>query len=957
MEAILLPKHTKPLASPWLPTYSKAESEQNFSTQHTDSPNCGQLDLTIRYKLVKLDPEYSPTDPTIQPSKYHPQVYVKLQIKQATGLRDAVELASLSNKDISLSELETGVNTYVTIRFSFTKKTHTTKAIAATFSPTYSYEIELPLSLSQSVIDNHSPVSLAEIISKSTVNFQIWHVPLADRKSQQNRNHTQQPHVILGECSLPFEMLLLKSTGVKGWYSLKPPNGKGGKCVGALDLNVEFSSIEDREKVLYEANKFGFQIDRPVKFDSLQLESEQNLEIDINIRRLWISKHSIKGNNLYYLRYRFYDKTTTISPTFFPSRTEGNRMVFNTDYKKSSQVFPSSAFEWYLQEERFELQIWQTNGKTTLPVIPCVEDNLLGTAYVNLYEMCGFREFQEPQIAGVYPLFKPGVISLGGNCAEIEISIHQPTEIELLENTNNKTLEETEIQESESTLQTELPTGIPIILAIDRAAHLSCLPSQSGCLHVTVHAETLLFQTVKIKISYSPVWNFQQEVYINEEIFSPMLGLEVKIWYSSEIDTIQSQLVGVAKVDLSPLKYGLPELAGWYNLSNVMSSCQGQIKLRAIPRERMEIPSSVKVQHQRTEWGHCEKACSLIDNPVNTRDPIVIQEIDIDLTCVDTNITGSFLMRRLKSSLADLENVQANFKQNIQSKTPEAIHMIEIPPIENESVIDLCSTDSIILADTYPTMDNVTELLEEIDELPVVIQSPQTSRTNSFCSQLSELEPIQQHTEDIGVNTTTSAFCEDVITESSELSFIQEITISRNLSPALSEECELTSQEPQMVIEDNPHYILETNNEQLPSSPNPRSLTDISSISEQFEQEITQEQPDEDLLNWVDSVTKHVPMQDNEIITNRVISTDENGNLKINIPEDLHVPNYFMPPDTLLENMRNLRMKAMSQFPQAPPKEDNNPPNNPTGKPSVHLTTPLLPWEANRINKIFLGKV
>ena len=905
----------------------------------------------FRYKLVKLDPEYSPTDPTIQPSRYHPQVYVKIQIKQATGLRDAVELASLSNTDISLSELETGVNTYVTIRFSFTKKTHTTKAIAATFSPTYSYEIELPLSLSQSVIDNHSPVSLAEIIAKSTINFQIWHVPLSARNTPQNRTHTQLPHVILGECSLPFEMLLIRSTGMKGWYSLKPPNGKGSKCVGALDLNVEFSSIQDREKVLYEANKFGYQIDRPCKFDSLQLEPEQNLEIDINIRRLWIAKQP-KGSNHCYLRYRFYDKTTTISQTFSPRRNEGNRMVFDTEYKKSCQVYPSSAFEWYLQEERLELQVWQTKSKSTVPVIPSAEDNLLGTACVNLHEMCGFYEYQEPQIAGVYPLFRAGVTSLGGNCVEIEISIHQPTEIQMLERNSLTAGESTrgEIQDSIEELDTELPTGIPVIFAVDRAAHLSCLPSLSGFLHVTVHAETLLFQTSRIELVNSPVWNFQQEIHINEEIFSPVLGLEVKLWYSAEFEAIQSQLVGVAKVDLSPLKCGLPELAGWYNLSNVLSSCQGQIKLRAIPRERMEVASSLKIPHQRNEWVN---TCALIDNPVLKREPIVLQEVDIDLTGVDANVTGSFLMRRLKSSLADLENVQANFRQNLQPKTVQAT-----PPDETESIIDLCSSESVVLEDTYPTMDTVNELLEEINELPIIVPSPENSLRDSSSSETSEPAAVQQTTEDIGVNTT--AFSEvEFHTESNELPLIQETTFSRNSSPILSEDDEYNSQEPQIIIENNnPHYILEADYE-----PSPRSLTDVSSVSDFLQSEQIQEAPDEDILSWVDSVTQNVPaleqqvtITDDDVIPTRAIITDEKGNLKINIPEDIQVPNFFMPPDALIENMRNLRMKAMSQFPQTQHTEDTHP--NPTvSKPSVHLTTPLLPWEANRINKIFLGKV
>ena len=927
---------------------------------------------------MKLDPEYSPTDPTIAPTRHHPQVYIKLHIKQASGLKDAVELAALSNTSISHSEVENGVNTYVTIRFSFTKKTHTTKAIAATFSPAYSYEIELPLSLSQSVIENHSPVSLAEILSKSTVNFQIWHVPLGDRSSLHERAHTQVPHVILGECSLPFEALLLKSTGVKGWYSLKPPNGKGSKCVGALELNMEFSSIEDREKVIYEANKFGYQMERPARFDSLQLEAEQNLEIDINIRRIWIAKqsHSSKQHSLCYLRYRFYDKTTTVSPTFSPRRNEGSRVVYDTEYKKSCQVYPSSAFEWYLQEERFELQIWQTNAKSPISVRPSIDDNLVGTAYVNLYEMCGFRDFQEPQIAGVYPLFKPGVSSLGGNCAEIEIVIHQPTQMDLREQLLDKSslTPGADIGDSDETLGAEAPTGIPVIFAVDRAAHLMSLPRQTGYLHVSVHGDTLLLQTNRIEICSSPIWNFQQEVCIGEEIFSPMLGLEAKLWYSAASDTIQSQLIGVAKVDLSPLKYGLPELAGWYNLSNVMSSCQGQIKLRAIPKERMDIPPSVKVQHQKSEWGQNAKSCSLIDNPVST---VVIQEVDIDLTgVIDPNVTGSFLMRRLKSSLADLDCVQANLRQSLQ---PQQQSTEPRAPLGNEdcyteSVLPVASAqDESVFEDTTYMIDNINALLEEIDEIPLTPVSPHNSPIELSLVELSDKEtesvgeefcPMQADTEDVGVNTI--AFNEEEIAiESSALPLSEEdMTFNRSFSPALSEDCEANSQETQIAAEENnPHFILQTEFNETESqqyiSTSPKSLTDVSAISELFEPENEQETSD-DILNWVDTMTRNIPSGDQLHTTGdrtaRIISSDEEGNLKINIPDDVQVPNFFMPPDTLIENMRKLRMKAMSQFPQDVPKEERPPPLT-TKPPSVHLTTPLLPWEANRINKIFLGKV
>ena len=998
-----------------------------------------------------MDPEYSPSDPTAVTSRNHPQVFIKLQIKQATGLKDALELAAKSDTNISRYELETGCNTYVMVRLSFSKKTHTTKAIAATFSPNFLYEIEIPLSLSHSVIDNHSPISLAETLSKSTITFQIWHVPMPEDISPRNKPHSNMPHVIIAECTLPFEMLILKSTGIRGWYSLKPPNGKGSKCVGALEVTVEFSSIEEREKVMYEANKFGYQIERPVKFDALQLEAETNLEIDINIRRLWLAKISQQKNkNLCYLRYRFYDKQTTFSPTFSVRKSEGNRFVYDLDYKKGCQVFPSSALEWYLQEERFEVQIWLTNTKSKVPVTkPNIDDFLIGNAYVNLFEMCGFREYQEPQLSGVFPLFKPGVNSLGGSCLEIEISMHPPTEMEMLERSlhNKSILTQTQSPGgdiNEDTVQSQVPIGIPVLISIETAAHLTSLSESTGFLQVTVHSDSLLFRTEKIEVSMSPVWNCQQEVHIEEDIFSPMVGLEVKLWYSASIDVAHAQLMGVAKVDLSPLKYGLPELAGWYNIANVMSSCQGQIKVRATPRERLNIPSSVRVQEQKLEWKRRDLCC-LIDNPVRFHNPIVIQDVEVDMSGVpDANVTGSFLMRRLKSSLADLERVQANLKQNLNqiSNPPEVVPdssfnhsgfdefndptlltMSRVDRLLDKHVESECTntgelfnkhflTEQIESEITDPSLlnlerveqtsdDRQTEveilLPQDIPDSPCMSEQFDSDRNDGSESIINRDEmqeivredefhhtyPLDENTpsledinEEIPIQPTlfedvnTHAFTEPEILScngsevvsiaSTEEPYLQESTSLRNLSPNIFETEEIHIQQDSTDPENNTHHILNTfsndyegNNEVCYS---PKSLTDVSIISDILETE----EKSEDILKWVDDLTSNTYIQPPQVSHREerhrpILELEPDDTIKMNIPEDMQVPNFFMPPDTLIQNMRSLRLNALNKFPQEGVKEKSPPPQ--PKKPSVHLTTPLLPWEASRINKIFLGKV
>ena len=281
--------------------------------------------------------------------------------------------------------------------------------------------------------------------------------------------------------------------------------------------------------------------------------------------------------------------------------------------------------------------------------------------------------------------------------------MHPPTEIEILETSlQNKSIltQNQSVGADAREDEGQVPIGIPVILSIESAAHLSTLPDSTGFLQATVHSDTLLFRTDKIETSMSPVWNCEQEVRIDEEIFSPMIGIEVKLWYSATIDTAHSQLIGVAKVDLSPLKYGLPELSGWYNISNVMSSCQGQIKVRATPRERLNIPSSVKVQQQKLEWKR-KDLCSLIDNPINLYNPIVIQDVEVDMSGVpDVNVTGSFLMRRLKSSLADLEHVQANLNQIYKTPkttidTPFEFDERNCPPLLSQSPVDLILNEHV----------------------------------------------------------------------------------------------------------------------------------------------------------------------------------------------------------------------------------------------------------------------
>ena len=120
------------------------------------------------------------------------------------------------------------------------------------------------------------------------------------------------------------------------------------------------------------------------------------------------------------------------------------------------------------------------------------------------------------------------------------------------------------------------------------------------------------------------------------------------------------------------------------------------------------------------------------------------------------------------------------------------------------------------------------------------------------------------------------------------------------------------------------------------------------------------EEKSEDILKWVDEMTKKTynktaQNSNREERSTRILELGPDDTIKMNIPEDMEVPNFFMPPDTLIQNMRSLRLNAFNKFPQEGVKEKSPPPQ--PKKPAVHLTTPLLPWEANRINKIFLGKV
>ncbi|XP_041357389.1 C2 domain-containing protein 3-like [Gigantopelta aegis] len=641
------------------------DRDTEVSTKVKDS---GLVDITIHYKtnIVHNEPNVKSVSASLNSS----HVCISVGVIRASGLKTAAE--NIARLDSGMQyPAEVGVNAYVSIRLSFLSKEgeRHTKTIARTFAPEFSYYMDFPCPLLWTDTQTDGQ-SLAEILQSAEATFELWHqIPgtLAGPVGQYVATGSEEVagrsliqktgDVLLGTSTVLLARLLTHRTGILGWFPLKlPPLGwtrsatednpaeedpgdKGlDRLGGGLELSVRFAHHEDRDRVVHSARSVGWS---PGDLD-IQEEgwhdtdesSEEGQQVTVQVDRVCfplqnairVGQTSLDKTARCYVRYKFYDKTAVISKSRRLRPNDANYVVTGMKHKHKTVVQTSSPYQWYLREERLEVQVWVSYGsRRDKDQRSGHRDKLIGSAFIDLDSLCDSHKHLH-RISGMYPLFKPGAASLGGGYVRAHVST------EALQRLRDKTSDSEVVPTSEVSsfdIDTDCntddsfhhlttttncssrrkPVGpepdhgqtFPVHIHIERAMHLPFVTdnnrSKEFCptTYVTfqsAESSTMMYTPV-FPDSVCPSWDYHVDTRLSTELLhAESKNLVFKVWHKStdsrkSPDKSSDRVLGFVSVDLSPLTSGLQCICGWYNIVNFNGQCKGQIKVNIVPQESL----------------------------------------------------------------------------------------------------------------------------------------------------------------------------------------------------------------------------------------------------------------------------------------------------------------------------------------------------------------------------------
>ncbi|XP_069747923.1 C2 domain-containing protein 3 isoform X3 [Narcine bancroftii] len=614
---------------PLVPRTANLEKQLPYST--------GLLDVNVKYRCsVKASEDAR--ESIISPHA----VVLSIQLYRASGLQAAARTAAERNSSLQYQS-EVGVNTYVTIHISFlpgNEKRHT-KVVARTFCPEFDHYSEFSCNL---IIQkaNGETFSLAELLESSEAVFTIYH----------QSNKAAKPGSILigslrdielGSVRIPLAGLLTKRTGISGWYAVNLPEVVASaqfcaleNVVGGLELSIDFAHPSDRECVIKAAEALGWKIgmfgDEAEQWES----TESNISLAIVIPRLWLPLHCVllaghahlDKSTFCYLRYKFYDREAVSTSLQKPITTDiKNQVTLSFDQAKTIFLRRTQSLEWYLKEERLEVQVWMTYGKDE-KLRPHDTDRLIGYSFLDLSTLTE-KTSRKLTVSGIYPVFKRGASNLSGAALRFHITLvpndlppsdteytsqrisctHDDCDYECSAKEDVPLITEAEGEVTELQIEEELPTDcnksaneileidltntFAVNVVVERAMHLSLkgcpLTNETGVkpsCYVSYSASNrpIPVRTPLIENTYSPIWEHQQQTRLpNELLLDPQQTLVFKVWLKADIDRV----IGFASVDLSPLLSGFLSICGWYNITDFSGQCQGQLKVAITPLENI----------------------------------------------------------------------------------------------------------------------------------------------------------------------------------------------------------------------------------------------------------------------------------------------------------------------------------------------------------------------------------
>ncbi|XP_041504763.1 C2 domain-containing protein 3-like isoform X1 [Microtus oregoni] len=611
-----------------LPLTPRFENSKELKNQPS-----GLLDVGLRYRRSPRTTEGVLAARTVS---------ISVQIIRACGLQAAAKALAEQEPAVQFSAT-VGVNASVTTHLSFLPKAEQrrTRPVACSFCPEFSHHIEFPCNLVTQHCSGEA-CFLAELLEYAEIIFAIYH---ENTKSVSDIASIQScKDYLLGVVKVPTKDLLVKRSGITGWYPVILPEDEGlpqdleymQKIVGGLELSVSFTHPGDRERVLEAAELLGWTFNNSLK-DLVKMEEEVPATVTISTPRLWLPVHcvllaghkNIHKNTYCYLRYKLYTQEAFWTPLRKPKEsTNRNQVLITFKASKRAEVTRSQSLLWYFREEKLEIQVWRAYGNDNLER-PHQTDSWIGSAYVDLSRL-GEKSARTLTVSGVYPLFGRNASDLSGAALRIHVvfsplsplteptrdldsmdcSSHSESEqlprksIELqlsppcvLQKTpastqvscNSAAAEVCPAQEGPSKLEGTFAVSI----LVERAMHLSLKGSPlterkvsvpSCCVSFATATEPSPVYTHVVENTDSPIWNFQQQSRLSKELLlDPHQTLVFKVWHKGD----EERVVGFASVDLSPLLSGFQFICGWYNITDFSGECQGQIKVAVSPLESL----------------------------------------------------------------------------------------------------------------------------------------------------------------------------------------------------------------------------------------------------------------------------------------------------------------------------------------------------------------------------------
>uniref|UniRef100_A0A2K6LLD5 C2 domain containing 3 centriole elongation regulator n=1 Tax=Rhinopithecus bieti TaxID=61621 RepID=A0A2K6LLD5_RHIBE len=612
-----------------LPLTPRIENRKELRNQSS-----GLLDVGLRYRCSPRTAEGVLAARTVS---------ISVQIIRACGLQAAAK--ALAEQEPALQFSATvGVNASVTTHLSFLpqgeqRRTH---PVACSFCPEFSHHVEFTCNLVTQRCSGEA-CFLAELLEFAEVIFAVYH---ENTKSASDIISIEScKEYLLGVVKVPTKELLIKRSGITGWYPIILPEDGGlphglelmQKIVGGLELSVSFTHRGDRQRVLEAAELLGWSFENSLK-DFVRMDEGEPATVTISTPRLWLPIHCvllaghnhIHKNTYCYLRYKFYDHEAFWTPLKKPKESVNKKQIIVTfKASKRAEVTRGPSLLWYFREERLEIQVWQAYGNDSVER-PHQTDSWIGSAYVDLARL-GERSARTLTVSGVYPLFGRNASNLSGAALRVHVvlsslSSHlEPTheldsmdcsshsESEQLPRRNDEVqlspLEEvschqkspasTQVPCSSTTAEVcltqegpaELDGTFAVSILVERAMHLSLKGSPlterkvsipSCCVSFATADESSPVYTQVVENTDSPIWNFQQQ---SRFVLSVCSSAFQNLLFVARHKV--RRVIGFASVDLSPLLSGFQFVCGWYNITDFSGECQGQIKVAVSPLESL----------------------------------------------------------------------------------------------------------------------------------------------------------------------------------------------------------------------------------------------------------------------------------------------------------------------------------------------------------------------------------